>query len=159
METLKLEQNIRTNFAAINHIENLNYGGCLYAAYGVYLKMKNDGLDVSKIKIVQLQTPYSSGIEHNKLYLKGEVKTATSSNHFGLTIDEEVFLDSEGEINMEPFYYHIFIPNSQLETFCVSALTHGDWNNSFNVENGIAEINKVLGINLENYSKKSIELW
>lgn len=138
----------------LNKIRNLNCGGCLYACLAVYTKLKQDGEELDKIRVVQLSDIYDkSNIQNNKLYLKGEVDTPQSASHFGLSFNGgRTVYDSNGRIDVYNRYDHkLSIPVEKIEDFCEKALIHGRWNTMFDREYGVVRMNTILGINLPIY--------
>lgn len=141
-----LTKKIQEKFSKIKDIENLNRGGCLFAAYGVYLSLKKDGLDCSNLRIVQLASCDDiKELNKNKSFLKGDSQNAESSSHFAITVNGKDFYDSTGVITKD-YLYHLEIPSNQIDSFSKSSLKNGQWNSSFERNEGVPLIENNLGI-------------
>lgn len=132
-------------------IENLNSGGCLYSALGVYHHLKNRGLNSDDVVIVHLEV-WKKGlcnIQNNRNFIQEREGDASSGFHFGISCDGgKTIFDSKGEINYNKYLYRYNIPNDCIEVFCQNALMYGDWNWLFCRSTGVSYINSILDVNL-----------
>lgn len=130
-------------------IDSLNFGGCLYAAWGVHQVLRREGIDCEDVVIVQFDNGWT-GVESNKAFIQGENDTATSSSHFGVSFDggENVY-DSNGHIPHKRFKEKLVIPYSITDKFCQNSLKYGRWNSDFCREHDLSILNSILGLQLE----------
>lgn len=137
-------------FKKLEVIKNINRGGCLFSAYGVYLRLEKDGFDMSNVNIVQLSISSLEDIEYNKSFLAGNTQNAGSSSHFALSVDGgKTFLDAMDMVNAYTYDYHLLIPSSQVEVFSENCLRNGSWNATFERNVSVPKINEILGISLK----------
>ena len=135
---------IEKSFKKINDIPELNYGGCLIAAYSVYRKVINN----PNVRVVQL-SKYSNDFEisHNKEFIAGKESKPMPGYHFGITINNgETIYDSNGIYTNHVNFY--IIPRHKTHEFCKKAILGPYWNNSFNRRH-VPEILKKLKITIK----------
>lgn len=139
---------IEKTFKKLNRVSNLNRGGCLYACYAVYLKLKQKNIDVSNLSIIELwhHTLY---IDNNKEFIKWKNNYASSDSHFALTIDGWInVFDSDGEVDVWHYDHNYIIESKHISKFCRNALKYWWWNDDFNRKRGVKQINKLLGVKM-----------
>lgn len=147
-----MDSTVKDLFESLNHIENLNCGGCLFACFGVYKKLLSLGIRGENVVIVQFSIWGDSDIEHNKLFLSNKKKNACSSAHFGLSIDGgKTVYDSTGKIDKEMYNFSLIIPNHKITKFCETSLKTSNWNYMFQRRSGVKSIQKTLGVRMKKY--------
>lgn len=142
-------------FSYISGVNNINSGGCLFAAFAVYNVLKKEGLNSSDVVIVQLHSD-SDLINWNQDFINGYGTKAYSSNHFVLSVDNgKTFIGTEGIYRRREVLdkYDFIIPNHKIDKFCENALVNGSWNKRFKRTKGVREINFMLGTNIPNFRK------
>lgn len=148
-KTKDIKQVVLENYNLLNNISNINSGGCLYAAYAIYESLKKLNLHKNE-DLVIIQFSYSKHqIKNNKDFINGETDTASSSSHFGISVDGgKTAYDSEGLVEEGEYNYYLIIPNKMIEVFCNSSLQGGNWSSNFNRKIEVPKINILLQINL-----------
>lgn len=141
----------KKHFKKLKNIPNINSGGCLYAAYAIWLKLQQEKLLNSKVVIVMYyNNDYCK--EVNMKFLKGKRKNAESSTHFGISFNGgKTVYDTKGLIREYKYCNTMIIDFHKTQEFCESALKHGNWNALFNRKQNVPMINKKLGLNLSMY--------
>lgn len=147
-------------FNPISHIENKNHGGCLLFCYVFWKWLKKNGYETSSFRIKQYCYD-GVYIEHNLDWLEGDIDGAQSSSHFTFLYDGFEY-DGDGEACLDPFsgYKKIVLDGLNtnvcclIDKFCVSALNEANWNDFFDREYAIGEIEKALGIDLSEINKE-----
>ena len=139
---------------SLNSVFAINSGGCLYAAYGTYLKLKQEGVESDEIVIVQKASPYYHTADHylkqNAAFLQGESSVADSGYHFVISFDGgKTLYDSEGRHPTGEG--DLVIPNEKLDTFCPNSLRNGGWNWMFDRNDDLETVNEILNLELVDY--------
>lgn len=139
----------------LNEIPNINSGGCLYAAYAVWLKLQQEGLLLNDKIVIVMYYDYDYHRDENMKFLENKTKQATSSTHFGLSFNGgKTVYDSRGLIKGYKYCDTMIIDFDKTQSFCESSLKYGDWNPAFKRKSSVAQINKKLGLNLSTYLKE-----
>ena len=144
---VKCELEVKDLEKDLSLLEDIHHGGCLYAAFAVYLFLKRSNLDTN-FCIVQLDKAY--GIDNhfnNKDYLKGNAKKVFAAHHFGYSFDQgQTIIDCFGIVNTEKYCYQLLIKEN-IEQFCQKAFITGDWNKTFD-RNCLKSIEKKYNLKL-----------
>lgn len=152
MNRQEIIEAVKENYKSINDIKNLNSGGCLYAAYGVFKKLHKDKVPMRNIAIVQAPNGFfSDSLTRNRLYLEGLNSKATSGTHFIIRV-YQYFIGSTGDITKSAKGWKKSLEIKgirKVNRFCESSLDNGNWNEMFNRTKAIPKINEVLGVNLK----------
>lgn len=144
---------VKELFSKLDVIPSLNQGGCLFACFGVYKKLRSLGITGENIVIVQYSFLRDIDIEHNKKFLNNQIKTARSAAHFGLSADGgETVYDSEGIVCAGIFDKQLIIPNHKIQKFCETSLRTGGWNYRFIRSEEVKRIQKILGVRMKKYN-------
>lgn len=141
-------------FNPIRHIEYKNHGGCLFFCYVFWKWLERNGYDTSSFKIKQYCYD-GINIEHNLDWLEGDIDGAQSSSHFTF-IYEGIEYDGNGEADTEPYesYQKTVLDGLNtnvcclVEEFCLSALNDAPWNDTFDREYAIKEVEGIFDIDL-----------
>lgn len=152
---MTLENRMMLLYSYIAHIENINRGGCLFAALAVYRVLKKEGYDCKDLVLVQLHNDYNR-INDNIRFISGESEKANSSNHFVLSFNGGKTLVGTNGYHYPDIYDECcsyIIPNDKIEMFCENALMNGNWNHRFVRSKGVREINFTLGIKIPHFRK------
>lgn len=138
----------------LEKIPYLNSGGCLVAAYSVFLAEEKDN-NLDEIQLVALNfgsysDPY---IRKNLMYIKGKRKKADSASHFGWTYDNgSTIFDSDGKVRTwrysETKNGVLVIPQNLTRPFAISSLNHGRWNQSFDRKKYVKLLSKKFDLDL-----------
>lgn len=129
------------------NVPNINSGGCLIAAYALYLFLKKQGVK-SNFQIVTLDNRWEK-IEPNWEFINGNSENAESAWHFGWTFNGgRTIYDCDGRIADHSYLLKLVIPKELTEKFCQSALKSGNWNHWFVRKVEVPKIEEKLGINL-----------
>lgn len=139
-------KDLKAAYSLIKNIPNLNYGGCLYAAYGVYLHLVAKGF--KNVNIVQLDYDNSAYIRTNKSYISNKSNNVTSGMHFGVSINNgKTVYDTDG---LCIYAEKLVIPFEFTTKFAINSLKYGTWNPKFD-QYEIRSINKALDTKLKFY--------
>lgn len=139
----------------LDEIPNINRGGCLYAAYAVWLKLQKEGLLLNNKIVIIMYHDHDYHRDENMKFLKNKTKKAVSSTHFGLSFNGgKTVYDSEGLIKEYKHCGTMIIDFNKTQSFCESSLKYGGWNPAFKRKSGVTQINKKLGLNLSTYLKE-----
>jgi len=154
---VNVEDKAKQAFEDISNIDKLNCGGCLFAAYGVWLHLKNCGYDMENVVIVQLSNnPHD--YSNNTMYIESGEGVPDSASHFALSIDGgETLMDSTGwdseaiasKFKLGSEYRELVIPSHKVEEFSENCLKKADWNYSFVREVSVPIINRRLNVDLD----------
>lgn len=119
----------------LSEIDYINMGGCLLAAYAVYLHCVKKAPRKFLPQIVQFGYDFDAKYkDHNLAFLNNEKDSATSDAHFGWTWDAGATVyDAFGMVGRK-YDYKLVIPSEATERFCVSSLNYGTWNWCFDRE-------------------------
>lgn len=136
----------------LNSIPNINKGGCLISAYSMYLYLKKTNQLPDGFKIIQIAqddtqrffllrnlqssdpTKYTAGCDHAMCQVDGIIFDSDESRPIDIDI---VAMASSVAVNPETQSAHI-----------IAQINTDRWNNSFNREKHIPEIQRELGIDL-----------
>lgn len=136
----------------LNEIPYINRGGCLYAAYGVWLKLQQEGLLLNDKIVIVMYCDNDYYKDVNMKFLENKTKQAESSNHFGLSFNGgKTAYDTGGLVTRWNHCELIVIDFDKTQSFCESSLKYGSWNELFERKSSVAQINKKLGLNLSTY--------
>ena len=139
------EDLVRDLIGSLNNIPHINRGWCLFAAYGTYLKAKE--LGIKKVSIVQIDWSNGYFTNTNKAFLKWEVSSPVSGNHFVIKVGSKMF-DSRWEFSSNNYADLIFKNDNEIQKLCVISLKWSDWNDDFDRWYGVKQIKKILWIDL-----------
>lgn len=140
-------------------IPNINRGGCLYAAYAVWLKLQQEGLLLNDKIVIVMYYDDNYHKDVNMKFLENKTKQATSSTHFGLSFNGgKTVYDTGGIVRRYRDCDTMVIDFDKTQSFCESSLKYGGWNSAFIRKTGVAQINKKLDLNLSTYLE-NVELF
>lgn len=130
-------------------IPDINEGGCLLSAYAYYLNEHNHSRGES-VHIVQLARGECKWeYEENLKFINGKSNSCYSSNHFGWTYDGGISVyDCYGKVRLSRYKYILLIPQHLTSKFCIDALNYGCWNDTFERENHLTNIEQYFGLDL-----------
>lgn len=139
----------------LSTIPNINNGGCLIAAYSIFLYYKKYYPKLFKDSLVIVQLSKTPGdIVHNQMYLKNYYDSPCSSNHFGISFNGgKTYYDSEGLISVSEYSYKLIIPHKLTKEFTVKALKSSTWNSKFKRKKYVPKIESKLQITLKQIIK------
>lgn len=131
-------------FNEIKHIDYINQGWCLFAAYWVHKKAKTLWI---KTSIVQIDYHGRNYIETNKRFLEWKEEKPQAANHYVIKYNW-VLYDSDGiynKLNRKTLQ----IPQKFTDKFCQTLLKISDeWNPCFDQEEWVELIEAILWIKL-----------
>lgn len=133
----------------LSDIEDINCGGCLFAAYAIYLVLKKHNILPETFALVALNgTEYQDNHITNLHFLSDLTKKATSSNHFGWTFDGgRTVYDTDSQLDLNKYKHQLIIPQHKIEQFCKSALFDcSKWAYWFDRKTQLPIIEEKLGI-------------
>lgn len=134
-------------------IPTIDNGGCLIAAYAIYLVLKKRNALPSSFRIVSFARDYlADKYSINSRFITGQSNTLAVTSHYGFTLDGVTYRDSKGVIPNDKYKYILVIPFEMTEEYCVQSLLLPDWNSIFNRDKYVPLIELKLGIefNLQN---------
>lgn len=145
------KEQIDSFFEGIKEIPCKNWGGCLVFCYVFYLWLLKHGYNTSSFQIVQYDS-WSNNIPKNQAFIRGETNEAVSSSHFSW-IYNGVEYDSDGICTWNRGAKAILNGlntkyGDLVDSFCVTALTQGDWNTDFDRKDAAKVVKENLGIDL-----------
>ncbi len=131
---------------SLNKINYINNGWCLFAAYAVYLKAQE--LWIKGVSLVQIDYGSNNYIPKNKAFLKWDIDTPVSWNHYALNVWWDI-IDSTWIFKWIGCKTFIIKGHSDIHKLSITSLQKWNWNNKFNRYNGVTKIRKILWIDLK----------
>ena len=130
----------------LDKIYSINYGGCGVSALAMYRWLKKNKMLVGDEYFVFLYVSYDSNYDVNDKILKRKRsrKKIDSGSHIMLHHNGQLFDSMGSEIQRRYVKRHDNITEKQL----LDALNYGGWNDSFDREEYIPKIMRMLKIDL-----------
>ena len=128
-------------------VRNINYGGCGFSAYAMYLWLEKRGMLSKDATVVYGYDSTLCGYKRNVDFLNGNSNVAGACDHVAL-FNEGKFFDSSGELEADWGYginTFIFVPIDKLHKFMEVSL-QCSWNSSFERDKYVPKIQKKLEI-------------
>lgn len=130
----------------LSSIENINSGGCLIAAYSVFLNELRNGNKNVRIHAIDIQYALNENLE----FINNERKYPVSNRHYVWTYYQKGrFWDSRGVYDISSkFYDSLEIPLEVTHKFVELALKYGCWNKAFDRSYEVPKIETYFGIKI-----------
>lgn len=132
----------------LDNIPNINSGGCGISALVLYDAAKAEGKNPEIFYCWRWKDVPS--IINNQNYILGKAKTADSANRIivGWEVNGKMkYFHSEGEIDPDDEGYVIKL-NNITRTHLVDSIKYGGWNDMFERERWLPEIERYIGYKL-----------